>query len=150
MDGTLRNLLLDDTINEVLDAEKSTAFVLHGYRDSIDGWVTELTKKWSDVDDVNVCAVDWSVWANCNYVLQRLRYVDKVADYIKKRIEFMREKLNYPNEKIIMVGHSLGAQIMGKAAKRMSPGRPKICYGKAKPFYTNSLSLMYVPPYKQD
>lgn len=129
-DATLRNFALDDSVSDVLDGEKAVAFVLHGYRDSIGGWVTELTKKWSDADEINVCAVDWSVWANCNYVLQRLRYVDKVANYIKKRIDFLKEKLAYENENIIIVGHSLGAQIMGKAAKKMSPGKPKFCYGK--------------------
>lgn len=66
--------------------------------------------------DFNVITVDWSRISREPYVTARLM-VPAIGKYIAKMINFLVENHNMKIDKTILIGHSLGAQIMGFAGK---------------------------------
>lgn len=64
-------------------------------------------------DDYNVIVVDWSNIASLLYV-QSAAQVKAVGAYIAKMIKFLESQGSDPND-MSLVGHSLGAHVMGLA-----------------------------------
>lgn len=69
-------------------------------------------------DDYNVIIVDWSNIAKLNYP-ESVERVKAVGGYIAKMIDFLKSLGNDPNN-MSLVGHSLGAHVMGLAGNQAS------------------------------
>lgn len=67
-------------------------------------------------DDYNVIIVDWSNIAKLNYPESAER-VKAVGAHIAKMIDFLKSLGNDPNN-MSLVGHSLGAHVMGLAGNQ--------------------------------
>lgn len=66
--------------------------------------------------DVNLIAVDWSKISHEPYVTARL-LVPSIGKYIGKMIKFLVENHGMKSNTTTLIGHSLGAQIMGLAGQ---------------------------------
>lgn len=77
---------------------------------SFAGWIRSTSIIWSQVDECNVCAVDWSRLANYEYSIAALVSTKMVAMHIIQFMEFLiRHGMNVHETAI--AGHSLGAQV---------------------------------------
>lgn len=74
------------------------------------------TTIWSEMENCNVCSVDWSRLSNYEYSIAALVHTDMVANY---KIEFMNFLISKGmNIRLVgIAGHSLGAQIAGKVGR---------------------------------
>lgn len=89
----------------------------------------ESAIRWADIENCNVCAVDWSRLSNYEYSVAALINTDMVANYMIKFMSFlitqgMEVRLS------AIAGHSLGAQIAGKVG-RYYQGLLDAIYGNA-------------------
>lgn len=75
----------------------------------------------SEYEPINVCCVDWSKWAQCNYIPDAEIYVYQVADYLASIIKQVRKKFSVALNRFVLIGHSFGGQIIGLAGKHFPP-----------------------------
>lgn len=79
---------------------------------------------------MNVCCVDWSRWAACNYAPDALKYVYAVGDYLADTVETLHDDLGIDLNRFIIIGHSFGGIITGIAGKRFRDPKLPIGIGK--------------------
>lgn len=105
------------------------AFVVHGYFDGCSsGWTEELLRVWTDAECVNVCCVDWSVWAECNYWKCTGDYVQLVGEHLAETILFSATAYGMRTKSL--VGHSLGAHVIGECGRNVNDPQVAECYCK--------------------
>lgn len=107
------------------------AFVVHGflgecYRD----WPIEMMKVLTEYEPMNVCCVDWSGWAKCNYISNAQIYVSAVGKYLAKIVNLLRIGYDVDLSRFILIGHSFGAQIIGIAGKQFRKSQLPIGIGE--------------------
>lgn len=88
--------------------------------------------------NINFIAVNWQAGANTiNYISARNR-VDSVGPFVARFIDFLAEFGGMDLESVILIGHSLGAHIVGIAGKHVRTGLlPKIiALDPANPLFT--------------
>lgn len=97
--------------------------VTHGWLSSDKSvWLQKITDNYLQSYDYNVITVDWSeIAANPSYVWPALstRYVGK---QVAKLLEALMTTYNITGRNMHLIGHSLGAQVMGYAG--MFSNRP--------------------------
>lgn len=106
-----------DTLNKShFNTRRSTKLITHGYLTSADGpSCTLIRDAFLNKSDSNVIVIDWSPASKDSYLLARL-LVPLIGVHVGKMLSFLED--NGMNEgTTTLVGHSLGAHIMGIAGK---------------------------------
>lgn len=107
------------TIDEVdksgFDRSKQTVFICHGWRNNYQSSVnTLITSAALQTYDINVFVVDWSGPANKDYFSAKLAVSD-IGYFVGKFINNLMKKYAISVSQFTLVGHSLGAHVVGKA-----------------------------------
>jgi pimeloyl-ACP methyl ester carboxylesterase len=98
------------------DPAKPTRFVTHGWINSRNSVAcTSVRDAYLQQDDYNVIVIDWSSISIRPYIWASLR-VPLVGQFVATMINFLT-KHGMDSSKTIMVGHSLGAHVVGIAAR---------------------------------
>ncbi|XP_076752824.1 pancreatic triacylglycerol lipase [Xylocopa sonorina] len=117
-DGQL--LTLNDT-NSVKSSNwnpnKVTVIVTHGWNDNGNSTVCPgVRDAFLNVSDCNVIIYDWSTISNNLVYPTVVKSVPHVARYVSNFVSFLRLEAGLNQSNLKMMGHSLGAHIMGLAA----------------------------------
>lgn len=114
-----------------MNPDAKWAFVIHGFLGTCrKDWPIEMLGVLTDSEPMNVCCVDWSRWAGCNYVPDATMYVYAVGDYVAEVIRQMMSALRVNMNRIIVIGHSFGGIITGVIGKHFP--NPKLPIGIGK------------------
>ncbi|KAF6211242.1 hypothetical protein GE061_014358 [Apolygus lucorum] len=101
--------------NGTFDESKPTKILVHGWRNSRHTeFTTNITNSYLDAMDVNVIQVDWSAIAESDYITARTA-VPNVGKTVALFIQQMTQELNVSLSDLQLVGHSLGAHVVGVA-----------------------------------
>lgn len=82
---------------------------------------------WSEIENTNVCAVDWNPLTLFNYPTAE-KNTQIAGAYLGLFIQFL-EKNGADVAKMIAAGHSLGAHVAGLAGKFIGAGRLDMIIG---------------------
>lgn len=92
--------------------------VTHGWESSADkNAVMNIKNAFLATNDVNVIAVDWSSIADSALYPIVAYQTKEVGTYIGHFLDALSDRYNVHGDQVHLIGHSLGAHIMGKAAK---------------------------------
>ncbi|XP_053984241.1 endothelial lipase-like [Hylaeus volcanicus] len=95
------------------DPKKKTVFITHGWATSCSSEsCNKVREEYQKHGDYNVIVVDWSKISKMSY-LEAVKRVQMVAEYVAVMIDILNRERVLPE--LILVGHSLGAQIVGLA-----------------------------------
>ncbi|XP_020390435.2 lipase member H-like isoform X2 [Rhincodon typus] len=113
--------LINATHTSLLDVNKKTIFLIHGYRPfgSIPNWLTRMTQKLQMVDDINLIIVDWNRGATTINYSVAVANTKRVAEILGDVIDNIL-KIGGSLDLIHMIGVSLGAHISGFVGSRFS------------------------------
>ncbi|XP_033225439.1 pancreatic triacylglycerol lipase-like [Belonocnema kinseyi] len=99
--------------------ERHTYIITHGFATSSDGPSCTLVRyALQNTTDSNIITVNWSPLANGFYEVARL-FVPRVGKYIGKLINILYKNGMKP-EATTLIGHSLGAHVMGIAGQTLN------------------------------
>ena len=128
----------DRLANSAYLQNRQTKIIVHGYTDSVVGWVEETASLLLDLADYNVIAVDWSPGArNINYY-RCVANTRLVGAQIGLMISALQETYQIPPGDVHIIGHSLGAHTAGYAGKAISGlGRISALDPAGPGFYNN-------------
>ncbi|XP_067848517.1 lipase member H-like isoform X2 [Heptranchias perlo] len=106
--------LINATYTSPLDVNKTTIFLIHGYRPfgSPPNWLTKMIVTLQRVDDMNLIIVDWNRGATTINYPVAVANTKKVAAILKPVIDNILEN-GGSLDLIHMIGVSLGAHISG-------------------------------------
>lgn len=111
--STLARVNLGAAAASALDLNKPIKFLCHGYQSSVDSeWYAPAIEEFLGGSDVNVIAIDWSGPADLLY-WESVDAVQQVAKVNAKLIQELHENLGVDLGNVHLIGHSLGAHIMG-------------------------------------
>lgn len=134
----LKETTVDDPeISSKLDFTKPVAFITHGWTDNAKKlWIQTTAQKMIRYLDRNVCVVQWRQLAAYKYEQAAKENTLQVSDYLTKFIQYLVQK-GVELKDIILVGHSLGAHIMGQTGRNFN-GEIGQIYGldPARAFFT--------------
>lgn len=103
-----------------LNSNFPMAFVVHGFLGRCaNSWPEELSKVWTEVESLNVCCVDWTIWSQCYYLNCAQDFAYLVGEYLTEIL--LLTKADYGLQTRILVGHSVGAHVIGEASKVRVP-----------------------------
>ncbi|XP_051160873.1 phospholipase A1-like [Leptopilina boulardi] len=120
------------------DKNRPTRFVTHGFTSSSTAQSCELVKEaYLNFSNCNVIIIDWSHLA-CDFYPIAAFYVKLVGEYVGAMITFLENMGMNPNT-TTLVGHSLGAHVMGIASSSAAH-KVKYIYGldPAMPCFINT------------
>lgn len=80
------------------------------------GWMRNTSVIWAEMENCNVCSVDWSRLANYEYSIAAMVNTDLVAWYTIEFMNFLKSE-GMKIRHVSIAGHSLGAQIAGKVGR---------------------------------
>lgn len=118
----------ETSVNQ-LNVNCPLTFVAHGFLGGcVDGWSVELMNVLTDAECTNVCCLDWSEWSQCNYFNCANDYVYLVGEYLAEIIQFLEDEYGLPTRRLI--GHSLGAHVIGECGRNINNPQVPECYCK--------------------
>ncbi|XP_033220921.1 phospholipase A1-like [Belonocnema kinseyi] len=99
--------------------ERPTYIITHGYASSSDGFSCTLNRyALQNTTDSNIITVNWSPLSNGSYTVARL-FSARVGKYVGDFINILYKHGMKP-EVITLIGHSLGAHVMGYAGQNVN------------------------------
>ncbi|XP_028895241.2 pancreatic triacylglycerol lipase-like [Zeugodacus cucurbitae] len=108
-----------ETWEELADrfkADMNTKILVHGWKSSSrSNSIQAIRNAYTDRGNVNVFAINWSDQADNIYYLEPARYTVQVGRAVAKLIDLLVEDKGAEPKDIHLIGHSLGAHIMGYA-----------------------------------
>ncbi|XP_049303075.1 phospholipase A1 2 isoform X1 [Bactrocera dorsalis] len=108
-----------ETWEELADrfkADMNTKILVHGWKSSSrSNSIQAIRNAYADRGNVNVFAINWSDQADNIYYLEPARYTVQVGKAVAKLIDLLVEDKGAESKDIHLIGHSLGAHIMGYA-----------------------------------
>nr|XP_019558099.2 lipase member H-like [Aedes albopictus] len=109
----------DKQVMGKLDFRKPLALIVHGWNGNISKpFMRNLTQNYVLYVDSNLCLVEWSSLAACEYSVVFEQGVKKVVNHLTRFVRFVhRNGMTYDD--ITLVGHSLGAHIAGLVGKNL-------------------------------
>lgn len=109
----------DKQVMDKLDFRKPLALIVHGWNGNISKpFMRNLTQNYMLYVDSNLCLVEWSSLAACEYSVVFEQGVKKVVNHLTRFVRFVhRNGMAYDD--ITLVGHSLGAHIAGLVGKNL-------------------------------
>ncbi|XP_062609022.1 inactive pancreatic lipase-related protein 1-like [Saccostrea cucullata] len=98
------------------DSSLPTVFITHGFQDTAkSGWPLDMKDALLQNGDLNVIAVDWSKGTDGLLYFQSVANTRLVGATIGNMIKTLQDSASLSVEEVHLIGHSLGAQIMGYA-----------------------------------
>lgn len=119
------------------DINLKTVFFAHGWTETVEAESNRLVRtSHLQVEDVNVIIINWDKCATNEIYFASQKCVPEVGKYVGEFIETMSQTYGYSKADIKLVGHSLGAHIVGNMGKNTN-GEIGIIVGldPAGPFY---------------
>ncbi|KXJ76748.1 hypothetical protein RP20_CCG009052 [Aedes albopictus] len=109
----------DKQVMDKLDFRKPLALIVHGWNGNISKpFMRNLTQNYILYVDSNLCLVEWSSLAACEYSVVFEQGVKKVVNHLTRFVRFVhRNGMAYDD--VTLVGHSLGAHIAGLVGKNL-------------------------------
>lgn len=108
------------------DPEVPTKIITHGYVAGAEtSQVTRIRDGYLLSYDVNVITVDWSPFAGENidsadqYILATSFMQEIVVPFVVRHIEYLYATFKIPSSSVHLIGHSLGAHLMGMVGKKV-------------------------------
>lgn len=140
-DQVIRTTINDPNIENKIDVTKPMYILLHGWTKSLNASLMQQTMRNLVLFmDVNVCGVDWSPFANQDYLSAANKFVFVVGDYVAKFIQYLLT-IGFKFDDINLVGHSLGAHIVGYAGHLLQ-GQVGTIYGENSASFDVFLDLI--------
>lgn len=117
---TIKNNDVNALTSTKFDSKKDNVFVAHGWNNNRNSDVNAKVRANIFINhDVNLFIVDWSGPANKDYLSAKSATVD-VGKVIGAFITSIQSKYGLDGSRFILVGHSLGAHVVGNAGKAVS------------------------------
>jgi len=108
-----------DTWEEMIEKfnpDLDTKILVHGWKSSTQSnSIQSIRGAYAQRGKVNVFAINWRDQADNIYYLKPARYTVQVGRAVAKLIDLLVEEKNANSNRIHLIGHSLGAHIMGYA-----------------------------------
>ncbi|XP_017470989.1 PREDICTED: inactive pancreatic lipase-related protein 1-like [Rhagoletis zephyria] len=108
-----------ETWEELADRFKpdiNTKILVHGWKSSSrSNSIQAIRNAYTERGNVNVFAINWSDQADNIYYLEPARYTVQVGRAVAQLIDLLVEEKDADPKSIHLIGHSLGAHIMGYA-----------------------------------
>uniref|UniRef100_A0A2C9L887 Lipase domain-containing protein n=1 Tax=Biomphalaria glabrata TaxID=6526 RepID=A0A2C9L887_BIOGL len=99
---------------------KKTIFIAHGFTDNGGSqWIIEMINALLNAEDVNVIVVDWGEGAKGPYYLQAAANTRIVGSMVGQLIQDMHVFSHASYATFHLIGHSLGAHLLGYAGKEV-------------------------------
>ncbi|OWR54623.1 insect intestinal lipase 6 [Danaus plexippus plexippus] len=122
-----RQVLVNGNANSIRNSfyrgNRPTAVIAHGWNSGgTSSWVTQMVTAFLDRADMNVIVLDWSSTASGLYTTS-VRAVPDVGRHLANFLRFLFNTAGGNWNNVHLVGHSLGAHVMGNAG-RAAPSRP--------------------------
>ncbi|XP_076640000.1 pancreatic triacylglycerol lipase [Colletes latitarsis] len=103
------------------NSNRPTAIVTHGWKSSGNSQSCTLVRDaYIKAMDCNVIIVDWSTIAKNLVYSTVAKSVPAVADRVASFSSFLRSRMNLKASTTKMIGHSLGAHVMGLAGRKLA------------------------------
>ncbi|KAE8589462.1 hypothetical protein XENTR_v10017569 [Xenopus tropicalis] len=118
--------------------DRKTRFIAHGFISSgTEPWITDMCKAFFQVEDVNCIAVDWNAGSHALYsqASNNLRVVGAELAYF---VKILQSNFAYSPANVHLIGHSLGAHIVGEAGKRQKGIARITGLDPAEPLFQNT------------
>jgi len=115
--------------NSNFNAAHPTRFTAHGWGGGPGGMNTMIRNAYHQHGDYNMITIDWSVGAgSANYITSR-NAVGPTGAFVGTFIDFLHTNgfVNFATVQVI--GHSLGAHVVGHIGKNVNNGRIQVVYG---------------------
>lgn len=120
----------EDTLSK-FNKSATWGFLAHGWFGTCyRGWPIEMMKVLTAAEPMNLCCVDWSEWAKCNYVLDAEIFVYAVANYVASTINLIHFSYDIPYEIFLVLGHSFGGIMVGIIGQYFTNPQLSLCIGK--------------------
>ena len=137
-----------DIAEDIFYSNKPIKIITHGWRSSADTQgVINIKNAYLEAQNVNVITLDWSSTAKSILYFWVANETMTVGGQVAGFIEELNRLYNVTSDKIHLIGHSLGAHVMGIAASKINStvyrvtGRLK-CDTQVPSFYLNKLLLV--------
>ncbi|CAG9581223.1 unnamed protein product [Danaus chrysippus] len=122
-----RQVLVNGDANSVRNSfysgNRPTKVIAHGWNSNGNSdWILQMVAAFLDTADVNVIVLDWSSAASGLYTTS-VRAVPDVGNHLATFLRFLFNTAGGNWNNVHLVGHSLGAHVMGNAG-RAAPSRP--------------------------
>lgn len=99
---------------------RRTIFITHGFTDTVkSGWALQMKDALLNKDDLNVITVDWSRGTRGIRYDKSTANTRVVGATVGKMVEALMKNAGVSLGNVHLIGHSLGAQIMGYAGKEL-------------------------------
>ncbi|XP_073451922.1 pancreatic lipase-related protein 2-like [Aquarana catesbeiana] len=120
------------------EPDKNSIFIVHGAFEWGDKpWLVEMCQAFLKVSDVNCFCVDWRGGSFALYT-QSSNNVRVVGAEIDSFLSFLQETYGYDMLKVYLIGHSLGAHVVGEAGRRKRGIRRASGLDAAGPYFENT------------
>lgn len=114
---TITNNDVNALANTNFDSKKENVFVAHGWTNDRNSAVnTQIRGSIFAKNDVNLFIIDWSGPASKNYISAKGATVD-VGKIVGAFINSIQTRYGVDGSKFVLIGHSLGAHVVGCAGK---------------------------------
>ncbi|XP_043278158.1 lipoprotein lipase-like isoform X2 [Venturia canescens] len=114
------------TLYDNIDSDKPVVFYMHGFRDSPKGEnIRTIVAAYLERATDNIIVLDWSEIASENYITLAATRVRDVAKVLARSVDRLVQ-LGCDRKTIHLVGHSLGAQLVGFLGKFSKYSIPRI------------------------
>ncbi|CAL4119907.1 unnamed protein product, partial [Meganyctiphanes norvegica] len=104
-------------------SDRGTYFVFHGMSDNAFlPWILDTKTAILGLEDANIFAVDYSKMVPDIFYVQDVENVYKVANLTANVIDWLHEETGLLPEQIHLIGHSLGAHVVGVTGQYVTSG----------------------------
>ncbi|XP_068111188.1 inactive pancreatic lipase-related protein 1-like [Hyperolius riggenbachi] len=109
------------------DPKKNTTIISHGYLgDGYLEWIQEMCRALQTKESINCFAINWGKGAGINY-LQSVSNIPAVGTQVANFIKFLIAEFGISFSNFIMIGHSLGAHLVGHVGMKCNSLLRMIC-----------------------
>lgn len=108
-------------INDVDLSKSRIKIIIHGWRSSVESnAVASIKNAYLKTKDCNVITVDWSNTASSIFYHWVANQTERIGTEVAIFLNGLSERYKITGKQIHLIGHSLGAHIMGIAAHQSS------------------------------
>lgn len=124
--------------------------ITHGWRSSADKEaVTSIKNAYLEAQNMTVITVDWSCTANSILYFWVANETKTIGGEVAGFLEGLSQLYNVTSDKIHLIGHSLGAHVMGIAASKMNSTVYRVTGRFTKYVGTAPINYFYLALYQQ-
>lgn len=109
----------EDATMEIMSSHEPLKIITHGWRSSADKeGVEDIKTAYLEAKNVNVITIDWSAIADSIFYPWVAYEAKGIGVKVAKFISALHYRYNITGKQFHLIGHSLGAHIMGIAASK--------------------------------